>query len=91
MLKPNLIEFERLARAYLVGEVPWDAVHQYAIEMEWKNAMDFPVGLQSQFTALHSAFLTADEKDDPQFRRLPSEIAKLLDDLDRAQAKLGRG
>ena len=67
----------------------WDTVHSYAIEMEWTNATDFPPQLRQPLEALHMAFLTADEKDDPQFRLDRSEILKLLNDFDLAQAKHG--
>jgi hypothetical protein len=86
---PNIIEFERLVRAYLAGEVPWDTVHKYAIEMEWAGATDFPHQLRQPLEALHAAFVTADERDDPQFRLERSEISKLVDDLDQAQARHG--
>ena len=82
MSKPNIIEFERLIRAYLAGEVRWDAVHQYAVEMEWQSATDFPDHIRGPLEDLHIAFL-ADESDDPQFRLDPSEIRKLLDELGR--------
>jgi hypothetical protein len=86
---PNIIEFERLVRAYVAGEVPWDTVHHYAVEMEWTNAIDFPSQLRQPLEALHAAFLTADERDDPQFRLDRSEIAKLVSELDQAQASHG--
>lgn len=85
----NIVEFERLVRAYVAGEAPWDAVHKYAIEMEWASATDFPPQLRQPLEALHAAFLTADERDDPQFRLDRSEIAKLVSDLDQAQASHG--
>lgn len=89
MSAANIIEFERLVRAYVAGEVPWDTVHGYAIEMEWTNATDFPPQLSQPLEAFHTAFLTADERDDPQFRLDRSEISKLVNDLDQAQAKHG--
>jgi hypothetical protein len=85
----NIIEFERLVRAYVAGGVPWDAVHGYAVEMEWTKAIDFPFQLRQPLEALHAAFLTADEKDDPQFRLNRSEISKLVIDLDQARARHG--
>ena len=85
MPKPNIIDFERLIRAYLAGEVNWDSVHKYAVEMEWGNATDFPLSLREPLEALHMAFLTADGKDDSQFRADREELSKLLDSLDRAQ------
>jgi hypothetical protein len=90
MSTPNVIEFERLARAYVAGEVRWDAVHKYAIEMEVRNATNFPAEIKEELSALHSAFFAADERDDPQFRLDRTEVAKLLNDLDLAQAKHGR-
>lgn len=90
MSKPNIIEFERLIRAYLAEEVRWNTVHEYAVEIEWQSATDFPAHLKGPLDDLHRAFL-ADERDDPQFRLDRSEIAKLLDDLDRVQSKHGIG
>lgn len=89
MSAANILEFERLVRAYLAEEVPWDTVHGYTIEMEWANATDFPPQLRQPLEALHMAFLTADERDDPQFRVDRSEISKLVNDLEQAQAKHG--
>jgi hypothetical protein len=86
---PNIVEFERLVRAYLAGEVPWDTVHAYAVEMEWHGATDFPSQLRQAMGTLHMAFLAADERDDPQFRLDRTEISKLVSDLDQAQAKQG--
>ena len=85
MVKPNIIEFERLVRAYLAEEVAWDIVHQYAVEMEWQSATDFPLDLKEPLDALHVTFLAADGKDDPQFRADQTEILKLLNDLDKAE------
>ncbi|HEY2392830.1 MAG TPA: hypothetical protein VGK22_16765 [Candidatus Angelobacter sp.] len=89
MPAPNIIEFERLVRAYVAGEASWDTVHEYAVEMEWANATDFPVQLRKPLDALHMAFLATDENDDLQFRLDRSEISKLISDLDQAQAKKG--
>ncbi len=88
MTKPNVIEFERLVRAFLAGAARWDDVHQLAVEMEWTNVTDFPARLRKPLEALHMAFLTADERDDPQFRMDRADIAKLVDDLDRAEAEM---
>ena len=90
MSAKNIIEFERLVRAYLTGEVPWDTVHKYAIEMEWTGTTDFPAHLKQPLETLHAAFVTADEHDDPQFRLERSEVSKLVSDLDQAQARQGR-
>jgi len=57
--------------------------------MEWANAANFPSQLRKPLEALYAAFLTADERDDPQFRLDRSEIAKLVSDLDQAQARQG--
>jgi hypothetical protein len=84
---PNIVEFERLVRAYLDGTASWDRVHKFAIELEVVNASDFPTHLRKPLDALHMAFLTADEKDDPQFRMDREEVSKLLADLERAQAQ----
>jgi hypothetical protein len=89
MPKTNIVEFERLIRAYVDGKVPWDAVHEYAVEMEWTNATDFPPPLKQALEALYMVFLTADERDDPQFRLDRPEISKLVSDLDQAQARQG--
>jgi hypothetical protein len=88
MPTPNSIEFERLVRAYLAGNADWDDVHKVAIEMEWANAADFPTQLREPLEALYMAFLTADGKDDPQFRMDRSEIFQLLEDLDRAHSRM---
>jgi hypothetical protein len=87
--KPNVIELEPLARAYVSGEVPWNAVHDYAIEMEWSGVNDFPAILRDPLEALHAAFLTADERDDPQFRADKEEVASLLAKLGKAWANRG--
>ena len=86
-MTPNIIEFERLVRAYLEGSASWDCVHKFAIKMEVANATDFPAHLQESLNSLHMAFLTADEKDDAQFRLDREEIAELLGALKRAQAQ----
>jgi hypothetical protein len=82
----NIIEFERLVRAYLAGTVAWDTVHGYAVDMEWTNAVYFPPQIRKPLEALHAAFLAADENDHPQFRLDRSEILILLNDLDQAQS-----
>ena len=83
----NIVEFERLVRAYVEGAASWDCVHKYAIELEVANATDFPPHLREPLGALHMAFLTADERDDPQFRLGREEVSKLLGDLEKAQAQ----
>ena len=83
---PNIIEFERLVRAFVAGEVRWDTVHEYAIEMEWTSTMNFPAHVRKSLEDLHMAFLS-DERDDPQFLLDRSEIAKLVRDLEHTQAR----
>lgn len=82
----NFMEFERLVRAYVTEEVSWDTVHEYAVEMDWTNATNFPLPLRWPLEVLHMAFLTADEGDEPPFRLDRSEISKLVTDLDQAWA-----
>jgi hypothetical protein len=84
----TLLSSSALFGHIVAGEVPWDAVHEYAVEMEWTNAVDFPPRLKDPLGALHMAFL-ADERDDSQFRLDRHEISKLLNDLDQAQAGQG--
>jgi hypothetical protein len=76
-----LWNLENLARDYVAGRVDWHKVNQYAIQMELENAAEFLPG-QQILEELHSIFLTADAKDDPQFRASRNEIADLLDKLD---------
>jgi hypothetical protein len=87
--KPNVIEFERLARAYLSREVSWDTVHNYAVAMEVSGVTDSPATLKQPLESLHSAFLAADERDDPQFRADPQEIASLWLTLTKLGASSG--
>jgi hypothetical protein len=84
-MMPNVVEFERLVRDYVAGCTTWNTVHDYAVEMEWKNVLDFHTNIREELSALHMAFMSADEGDDPQFRLDRSEIQKLIDDLNRAQ------
>jgi hypothetical protein len=86
-MERHLVEFVRLIRAYLRGEVRWDEVHQFAVEMEWKGNAEFPEQLKEPLQALHFAFLTADERDDAQFRKDREEIANLVQDLDKVLNK----
>ena len=85
-MRPTVTDLKRLVRAYLEGQARWDEVHQLAIEMEWTSATDFPEPLRKPLEALHMAFLAADEKDDPQFRIDRAEVAKLFEELERAEA-----
>ena len=83
--KPNVLEFERLVRAYLSEEVSWQTVHEYAIEMEWASVAEFPAAM-APLGELHLAFL-ADERDDPQFRLDRPEISKLLSELNQERTR----
>lgn len=74
-------QFENLVREYVAGQVDWEAVHQYAVQLEYENKAQFPPG-RELLNELHLIFLTADEKDDPQFRADRTEIAALLSRLD---------
>ena len=76
-----LWKLENLARDYAAGRVDWDQVHRCAIQMECENTAEFLPG-QDVLEELHSIFLTADAKDDPQFRADRGEIAALLSRLD---------
>jgi hypothetical protein len=86
-MKPNIVEFGRLVREFVSGNSTWNEVHNYAVEMEWTNALDFPPDVKKPLEALHIAFLCADEGDDPQFRLDRSEVSRLVDDLNRAAAR----
>lgn len=79
-------QFEKLVRGYLAGKVDWEAVHQQAIQMEWENKAEFPAEFP-QLEELHLIFVTADSKDDPQFRADKSEISALISDLDQLRHK----
>ena len=74
-------KLENLARDYVARRVDWEAVHRYAIQMECENTAEFLPG-QDVLEELHLIFLTADAKDDPQFRTDRGEIAALLSKLD---------
>jgi hypothetical protein len=76
-----LWKLENLVRDYVAGRVDWEEVHRYAIQMESENTAEFPPG-QDVLEELHSIFLTADAKDDPQFHADRGEIAALLSKLD---------
>jgi hypothetical protein len=78
--------FEQLVREYLRGEVAWNQVHEFAIELEWQGAAEeIPKGLDD----LYFAFLTADERDDSQFRMSRSEMAKLIEQFDEKRRQGG--
>lgn len=74
--------FEAAVRNYLNGLRDWDSVHQLALDMEVEG-VEFPPELRRPMEELHSVFLTADSRDDPQFRADRKEISKLLDAIDR--------
>jgi hypothetical protein len=76
-----LWKLENLVRDYVAGRVDWEEVHRCAIQMECENTAEFLPG-QDVLEGLHSIFLTADAKDDPQFRADRGEIAALLSKLD---------
>ena len=76
-----LWKLENLVRDYVARRVDWEAVHRYAIQMECENTAEFLPG-QDVLEELHLIFLTADAKDDPQFRADRGEIAALLSKLD---------
>jgi len=86
-METHLAEFVRLIRSYLRGEVRWNDVHDFAVEMEWKGNAEFPEQLKEPLQALHFAFLTADERDDAQFRKDRKEITKLVQDFDKVLNK----
>lgn len=74
--------FEDAVRNYLNGLRDWDSVHQLALDMEVEG-VEFPAELRRPMEELHSVFLTADSRDDPQFRADRKEISKLLEAIDR--------
>ena len=80
-MSTSISQFEHLVRDYLAERVDWETVHQYAVQLEWENNARFethPTALKE----LHLIFLTADEKDDEQFRASRDEIAGLVSQLD---------
>ncbi len=86
-METHLAEFVRLIRAYLRGEARWDDVHDFAVEMEWKENAELPEQLKEPLEALHFTFLTADERDNAQFRKDQKEITKLVEDFDKVLNK----
>lgn len=76
-MNTTLREFENLVRRYVTGNVEWDTVHQYAVQMEWENKAAFSP-IYGALAELHTIFLAADSKDDPQFRADVTEIAALV-------------
>lgn len=79
MIDPST--FEKAVRDYLTGLSDWDTVHQLALQME-VDGFEFPPEVRRPMEELHLAFLTADSKDDPQFRADRKEISDLLTDID---------
>lgn len=73
-------EFIRLVRGYVKRKISWETVHQYAIQMEYENKASFPQA--SPLGEIHTIFLVADEKDDPQFRANLDEILASLRKLE---------
>ena len=55
--------------------------------MEWQGATDSPNELNGQLETLHFAFLTADERYDPQFRMDREDIRRLISDLDQVRKR----
>ena len=78
----NALMFETAVRDYLTGLRDWDSVHQLALDMEVEG-VDFPAEIRRPMEELHLVFLTADSRDDPQFRADRKEISKLLTEIDR--------
>jgi hypothetical protein len=78
----NASIFETAVRDYLTGLRDWDSVHQLALDMEVEG-VDFPAEVRRPMEELHLIFLTADSRDDPQFRADRAEISELLMEVDR--------
>lgn len=74
--------FETAVRNYLNGVRDWDSVHQLALDMEVEG-VEFPAEVRRPMEDLHSVFLTADSRDNPQFLADRKEISKLLVEIDR--------
>jgi hypothetical protein len=83
-VEQEIEHFEKMVRDYLAGNVSWNAVHNLAIQLEVENKADFPSDYKA-LQELHTIFLTADEKDDPQFRAGQDEITVLLWELDHSR------
>ena len=78
--------FETAVRDYLGGLRDWDSVHQLALDMEVEG-VDFPAEVRRPMEDLHWIFLTADSRDDPQFRADREEISELLTEVDRLSTR----
>lgn len=76
------LQFEAAVHDYLNGLCDWDSVHQLALDMEVEG-VEFPAEVRRPMEELHSVFLTADSRDDPQFRADRKEISNLLAEIDR--------
>ncbi len=77
----NALMFETAVRDYLTGLRDWNSVHQLALDMEVEG-LDFPAEVRRPMEELDLMFLTADSRDDPQFRADQKEISKLLKEID---------
>jgi hypothetical protein len=77
----TLYEFESLIRRYAAGNIEWDAVHQCMVQIECENRVDFPP-IYEALGELHTMFLIANSKDDPQFRTDIAPTIALLSGLD---------
>jgi hypothetical protein len=78
-------KFENAVRDYIAGNVDWETVHQLAVDMEYRNEAAFPTCAPLQ--ELHTIFLTADSKDDSQFRADRQEIVELLAAADKLRGE----
>lgn len=84
-MSPLSTQFENTVRDYIAGKTDWGTVHQLAVEMEYRNEAEFPNCAPLQ--ELHTIFLTADAKDDPQFRAGREEIVELLAAVDKLRGE----
>lgn len=78
----DAVQFEVAVRDYLSGLRDWDSVHQLALDMEVEG-VEFPEEVRRPMEELHLVFLTADSKDDSQFRADREEISNLLAKINR--------
>lgn len=86
----NGLKFENAVRDYLAGKLDWDSVHELALMLESENQIDFPPEIRRPLEELHLIFLTADSKDDPQFRADRQDIANLLAEIDSLKSDARR-
>jgi hypothetical protein len=82
-MKEDGLEFEHAVRDYLAGKRSWDSMHELALTMETENRLDFPLEFRRPLEELHLTFLTADSRDDSQFRASMKNIANILAELDQ--------